>query len=196
MSLPHALLGLLNYRPATGYELKATFTNSIHFFWDATLPQIYRTLKQMESSGWLNVTVEHQDGTPSRKVYHITDGGRKEFQRWLSEPLEMPEPRSAMLIKVFFGNQMDSSQFATQLEELQKYHATLLQRYEKEIIPVIERYAEVTGAYQDARYWNLTLDFGRRRAKMVRDWCQAALSSLDQPKQGRGRRPSQKKRAL
>lgn len=46
MSLPHALLGLLNYRPATGYELKGTFTKSIHFFWNATLPQIYRTLKQ------------------------------------------------------------------------------------------------------------------------------------------------------
>ncbi len=196
MSLPHALLGLLNYRPATGYELKATFTNSIHFFWDATLPQIYRTLKQMEGSSWLNVTVEHQDGKPSRKVYHITDGGRKELQRWLSEPLEMPEPRSAMLIKVFFGNQMDSIQFATQLEELQKYHANLLERYEKEIIPVIERYAEVTGAYRDAPYWNLTLDFGRRRSKMIRDWCKAALSSSDQPKQRKGRKPLQKKRPL
>jgi hypothetical protein len=108
----------------------------------------------------------------------------------------MPEPRSAMLIKVFFGNQMDSTQFATQLGELQRYHANLLERYEKEIIPIIERYAEVTGAYQDARYWNLTLDFGRRRSRMVRDWCKAALSSLDQPKRGKGRRPSQKKRSL
>jgi PadR family transcriptional regulator AphA len=196
MSLPHALLGLLNYRPATGYELKATFTESIHFFWDATLPQIYRTLKQMGGSGWLNVTVEHQDGRPSRKVYHVTDVGRKELQRWLSEPLETPEPRNAMLIKVFFGNQMDSTQFATQLEGLQKYYANLLERYEKEIIPVIERYAEVTGAFRDARYWNLTLDFGRRHAKMVLDWCKAALSSLDQPKQGKGRRPLQKKRSL
>jgi DNA-binding PadR family transcriptional regulator len=191
MSLPHALLGLLNYRPATGYELKATFTNSIHFFWDATLPQIYRTLKQMEGSGWLNVTVEHQDGKPSRKVYCVTDAGRKELRRWLAEPLETPEPRNAMLIKVFFGNQMDSTQFAAHLKKLQEYHANLSERYEKEIIPVIERYAELTGAYRDARYWNLTLDFGRRHAKMVRDWCQTALSSLDQPEQ---RKPLQKKR--
>jgi len=196
MSLPHALLGLLNYRPATGYELKATFTNSIHFFWDATLPQIYRTLKQMEGSGWLNVTVEHQDARPSRKVYHVTNMGRKELQRWLSEPLEMPEPRNVVLIKVFFGNQMDPTQFATHLEELQKYHAGLLERYEKEIIPVIERYAKVTGAFRDARYWNLTLDFGRRHAEMVLDWCKAVLSSLDHPKQGKGRRALQKNRSV
>ncbi len=196
MSLPHALLGLLNYRPATGYELKATFTNSIHFFWNATLPQIYRTLKQMEGSRWLSVTVEHQDGKPSRKVYQITEAGRKELQRWLGEPLEMPEPRNAMLIKVFFGNQMNSTQFTTHLKELQNYHANLLKSYDQEIIPVIERYAEATGAYRDARYWNLTLDFGRRHAKMVRDWCQATLSSLDQPEEGKGRRPLQKKRSL
>jgi len=193
MSLPHALLGLLNYRPATGYELKATFTNSIHFFWDATLPQIYRTLKQMEGSRWLNVTVEHQDGKPSRKVYQVTEAGRKELRRWLGEPLKTPEPRNAMLIKVFFGNQMDLTQFTAHLKELHDYHANLLKRYEQEIIPVIERYAEVTRAYRDARYWNLTLDFGRRHAKMVRDWCQAALSSLDQPEREKGKRPSPKK---
>ena len=191
MSLPHALLGLLNYRPATGYDLKASFKNSIHFFWDATLPQIYRTLKQMEGSGWLNVTVEHQDGKPSRKVYHVTEAGRKELRRWLAEPFEMPESRNAMLIKVFFGNQIDSAQFSAHLKELQKVHANLLESYEREIIPVIEHYAEATGAHLDARYWSLTLDFGRRHAKMVRDWCQAALSSLDQPEEGR---PLQKKR--
>lgn len=197
MSLPHALLGLLNYRPATGYELKATFTNSIHFFWDATLPQIYRTLKQMEGSGWLDVTVEHQDGRPSRKVYHVTDTGRKELRRWLNEPFDMPDPRNAMLIKVFFGNQMDPTRFAAHLEELQKRHASLLERYQKEIIPVIERYAEATGAFKDARYWNLTLDFGRRHAQMVLDWCKAVLPSLDHPKQVKsGRRQPQKSRSV
>ncbi len=196
MSLPHALLGLLNYRPATGYELKATFTNSIHFFWDATLPQIYRTLKQMEGSGWLNVTVEHQDGRPSRKVYHVTDMGRKELQRWLNEPFDMPEPRNAMLIKVFFGNQMDPTQFAAHLEKLQKHHTNLLERYESEAIPIIERYAEATGALKDARYWNLTLDFGRRRSQMVLDWCKAVLCSLDRPKQVKGTRPPAKNRSV
>ncbi len=195
MSLPHALLGLLNYRPATGYELKATFTNSIHFFWDATLPQIYRTLKQMEKSRWLNVTVEHQDGKPSRKVYQVTEAGRKELRRWLSEPLEMPEPRNATLIKIFFGNQMNPTQFTTHLKELQNYYANLLKSYDEERIPGIERYAEVTGAYQDARYWSLTLDFGRRHAKMVRDWCQATLLSLNRPEEEKGRRALQKKRS-
>ena len=92
MSLPHALLGLLNYRPATGYELKATFTNSIHFFWDATLPQIYRTLKQMEGSGWLEF---HRRASRRETQSQSLSGhgcGKNELQRWLSEPLETPNP--------------------------------------------------------------------------------------------------------
>jgi DNA-binding PadR family transcriptional regulator len=52
VSLSHALLGLINCKPTTGYELKATFNKSIHFFWNATLPQIYLTLNQMKKKGW------------------------------------------------------------------------------------------------------------------------------------------------
>jgi PadR family transcriptional regulator, regulatory protein AphA len=178
MSLPHALLGLLNYRPATGYELKKTFTQSIHFFWNATLPQIYRTLKQMEKQDWLTVSIEHQDGKPSRKVYQVTDQGRAEFQRWLMETPEIPETRNAMLIKIFFGKRMDSNQFANQLRQWREYHSNLLRRYEEEIVPLVNHYATKTGASKDVPYWTLTLEFGRRQAKMVVDWCDAALGQM------------------
>ena len=62
----------------------------------------------------------------------------------------------------------------------------------RRLLPVIDRYAKMTGAFRDARYWNLTLDFGRRYTKMVLDWCEAALSSLNQTRQVSGRRLLQK----
>jgi len=179
MSLSHALLGLINYRPATGYELKATFNKSIHFFWNATLPQIYRTLNQMEKEGWLTLTVEHQNGKPSRKVYHITKSGREEFKRWLAEPPEVPELRNAMLIKIFFGSHMKPSQFAAHLLAWREYHENLLRRYEKEVPSVIRQYANATGAYEDAPYWTLTLDYGRKVDRMVLEWCDEALKQIE-----------------
>jgi DNA-binding PadR family transcriptional regulator len=179
MSLPHALLGLINYQPATGYELKATFNKSIHFFWNATLPQIYRTLNQMEKRGWLTLKVKHQNGKPSRKVYDITKTGREELRRWLAEPLGIPEIRNAMLIKVFFGNQMEPSRFAAQLREWRQYHAHLLERYEKEIPSVIKQYANVTHAFKDAPYWAFTLDYGKRIDRMVLGWCDEVLRQIE-----------------
>jgi DNA-binding PadR family transcriptional regulator len=190
MSLSHALLGLINYRPATGYELKATFDKSIHFFWNAPLPQIYRTLTQMEKRGWLTLTVKHQDGKPSRKVYQITKAGLEEFKRWLTEPPEMPETRNAMLIKIFFGNYMKPSQFAAHLRAWREEHANLLERYEKEVPSLIKQYAHVTGAFKDALYWSLTLDYGRMVDRMVLQWCDEALKQI---KDKSGKDPRQKK---
>ncbi len=186
MSLPHALLGLLTYRPATGYELKTAFNKSIHFFWNATLPQIYRTLKQMEEKGWLTVMVEHQDGKPSRKRYHVTEAGQGEHRRWLKEVPEIPEHREPMLIKVFFGNRLEPEDFRSHLQMWREYYAGLLRRYEEEIRPIIDHSAKLAGVEEDARYWNFTLDFGRRHAKMVVDWCDEILTarseSRDEPR--------------
>jgi DNA-binding PadR family transcriptional regulator len=192
MSLSHALLGLINYQPKTGYELKATFDKSIHFFWNATLPQIYRTLAQMEKKGWLTLSVEHQNGKPSRKIYHITKAGQEEFKRWLAEPPEMPETRNPMLIKIFFGHHMKPSQFAAHLRAWREAHANLLQRCEKEVPLVIKQYAQATGAFKDTPYWRLTLDYGKEIDRTVLEWCDEALRQIE----GKGRKESRQKKSV
>jgi PadR family transcriptional regulator, regulatory protein AphA len=179
MSLPHALLGLLNYQPATGYDLKIAFKQSIHFFWDAALPHIYRTLKQMEGEGWITATMEHQEGKPSRKVYQLTEEGRKELSRWLAEPLELPEPRLPLLVKVFFGNRMEPGQFREHLKQWRSLHREKLEKMEAEVAPVIKKYSTGGGGSREAYYWGLTLDFGRRHAQMVIEWCDQALKDLE-----------------
>lgn len=178
MSLPHALLGLISYHPATGYEIKGIFDKSIHFFWNATLPQIYRTLSQMQAQGWLTVTVEHQEGRPSRKVYSVTASGREEMRRWLAEAPDIPSPRLALLIKVFFGNQGDPAVLRAHLEAWRAHHAALLEAYDQKVSPAIPGYAAMAGVVEDASFWALTLDFGRRYAAMVVEWCDAALTVI------------------
>jgi len=179
MSLPHALLGLINYRPSTGYELRATFSESVQFFWNATLPQIYRTLNQMESQGWLTVKVEPQEGKPSRKVYSITDEGRRELTRWLfSKPDVMPE-RNPLLIKVFFGRMVHPEALTKIIEGYQRYHSRLLEQYESETGNVIQHYAETCNSPEDSVFWKLTLDFGQRFSKMVVEWCDYVLETIN-----------------
>ena len=179
MSLPHALLGLIRYKPATGYDLKNAFKNSIHFFWNAALPHIYRTLKQMERQGWIASTLKPQEGRPSRRVYRLTASGENEFRRWLEEPPEMPEPRLPMLVKIFFGRQMPQDQFRDHLQKWREHHVDLLKRYEEEVPPVIQEHSLRIGTPEDAYYWGLTLDYGKRHARMVVSWCDQALKDLE-----------------
>jgi hypothetical protein len=55
----------------------------------------------------------------------------------------------------------------------------LLQRYEQEVPRVIQQYAQATGAYEDAPYWGLTLDYGKKIGRMGLEWCDGALKRLE-----------------
>ena len=179
MSLPHALLGLIHYQPSTGYDLKNKFQKSIHFFWNAALPHIYRSLKQMEKQGWIASTIEQQSGKPNRKVYKITDKGKKELTHWLKEPPEEPELRHTLLVKVFFGGQLPNECFKDHLKNWRAYNANLLKQYETEVMPVIQRQSAKANYNEDAKYWGMSLDYGIRHARMAIDWCDQALKELD-----------------
>jgi DNA-binding PadR family transcriptional regulator len=180
MSLSHALLGLISYQPSTGYELRTLFSESVQFFWSATLPQIYRTLNQMESQGWLTAKVEPQEGKPSRKIYSITDAGMKEFTHWLITKPEMAPERNPLLVKVFFGGMANAEALKKIIEGCRGYHSKLLEQYETETANVIQKYAEACSSQADAAYWKLTLDFGQRFSRMVVDWCDHALKTIHQ----------------
>lgn len=179
MSLPHALLGVINYTPLTGYDLKTAFNASINFFWNASLPQIYRTLHRMEKSGWVSSSIEQQEGKPNRKIYKITGKGRKELRRWLDGPLEIDQVKDRMMVKVFFGNQMDHRDLAGRIRGLREKQLRLLERADKEFKQAADRYAIELDAKDDKRFWLLTIDLGTRRIKMIVDWCDSALKILE-----------------
>jgi PadR family transcriptional regulator, regulatory protein AphA len=183
MSLPHALLGLLSYKPATGYDLKVAFASSIGMFWDASLPQIYRTLGQMEKNGWLSFRIEQQEGKPNRKIYNLTASGKKELNAWLRKTLEFPQVRkNDMLMKIFFGNKINQKDLIEHFKKWRSSAAKLQEKLEKGVKPVVAHYSDVTGAKDDMYFWLLTADYGRRRAKMIVEWCDSALGFLEKGK--------------
>jgi len=94
--------------------------------------------------------------------------------------VEVPQPKNPLMLKIFFGNQMDRDQLAIHLRNIKEYHTSLVKQYEKEVKPIIQRYASIIGASNDARYWALTLEFGRMHAKMVAEWCQRLLKTSNE----------------
>ena len=179
MSLPHAILGLINYTPLTGYDLKTAFNASINMFWNASLPQIYRTLHQMEKNEWVLSSIEQQEGKPNRKIYKITDKGKKELREWLGGPLEIYQTKDQMMIKVFFGNKMDHNDLINQIKDLREQKIKFLEKSGNEFKRTADQYAIKLDAKDDTHFWLLTLDYGRRKAKMIVEWCDAALKILE-----------------
>lgn len=179
MSLKHALLGFLNYTNMTGYELKQHFDQSVHHFWNANLSQIYPTLSQMVEEGLLTMEVEYQENRPNRKVYHITDAGREELQRWLREPMDLQPIRHAFLIKVFFGGSLGKEEIAAQLRHNLELHRKLLATYLGPVQEVLQQNIRATSLEREGLYWGLTLEAGIKQEKTWIEWLEEAIKKIE-----------------
>lgn len=101
MTVPHALLGLLEREPRHGYDLKRGYDT--WFGRGKPLPygQVYATLGRLARSGKV-IAGETEPGIgPDRRRYVITDEGVSDLETWLSEPVP-PEPflQSELFMKV------------------------------------------------------------------------------------------------
>lgn len=179
MSLPHALLGLLKYKPNTGYNIKTAFESSINFFWNVSLPQIYRTLNSMENQGWLESDIEHQQSKPNKKVYRITTDGDLELQNWLSQKPQPPQPKDELLVKLFFGTFMDRKTLIRHIKDRREQAHGFLENADGIIKPTAQEYASKADANDDVTFWLLTLDFGKRRSQATIEWCNESLKILE-----------------
>ena len=102
MSLRHALLGLLNNKSASGYDLIAAFNTTLANAWPANQSQAYRELGHPCDEGLLQVGEEEARG---HKEYSITEAGRAELVHWLADNEPNRVRRNESLLRIFFlGN--------------------------------------------------------------------------------------------
>jgi DNA-binding PadR family transcriptional regulator len=85
MNVRTLCLGILSIRECSGYEIKKAVEEGMfsHFI-DASYGSIYPALTQMTAEGLLTVREEEQTGKPDKKVYAITEAGRKALGKALS----------------------------------------------------------------------------------------------------------------
>jgi len=178
MSLKYAILGILNAAPMTGYDLKhRAFDQTVQHFWPADQSQIYRTLNQLEDSGWVSKSVEEQDDRPDRNVYSITEEGLRALMDWLKSDQAVPTLRDPLLVQIFFGQEVPRVDLLEVIEQQAAAHRARLAGYGQIPIPPVE-------SRPDDRWLalqHLTLDFGMALEQMYQDWldhCHAVIEAL------------------
>ena len=90
MSVPFALLGLLENEPSHGYDLKHDYDSLFGRQKPLPFGQVYATLGRLARDGKVVIEDEAGDG-PDRKRYTITPDGVRDVEVWLREPVS-PEP--------------------------------------------------------------------------------------------------------
>src|SRR5262245_19291821 len=91
MTVPVALLGLLERQPSHGYDLKRDYDAMFGRDRPLRSGQVYSTLSRLARDGKVIAGESEPGAGPDRKRYVITDIGRDEVEGWLLTPIE-PEP--------------------------------------------------------------------------------------------------------
>jgi PadR family transcriptional regulator AphA len=177
MSLEHAILGFLNYRPFSGYDLKKAFDASVRHFWPADQSQIYRTLARLTEQGLAKVELIPQEDRPNRKAYHITEAGREELRHWMTLPLPYKTGRSDMLVQVFFAGQLSDEEILALLEQEAEHLWATLERY-SQLPQEMPPYAQQVGSPREVFFWMLTLECGIKVNQAWLEWIESVIHRI------------------
>jgi DNA-binding PadR family transcriptional regulator len=126
-------LGALTHGDATGYDIKKFFENTFSHCFLAGYGSIYPALAELTEEKLVSArTVPGQAG-PSRKLYHLTETGRKAFLARLEATEPQHKVKSEFLVIMHFAHLLPQARLDAVLDQhLQEldHKLALIQAYE------------------------------------------------------------------
>jgi PadR family transcriptional regulator, regulatory protein AphA len=111
-------LGILTRGDHTGYEIKKHFEDGgCQYFIEASFGSIYPALNKLTEEGLVSVREEAQVKRPDRKVYSVTEEGRRAFRDALFMPVSEDRNRSPFLFAMLFADLLPEVRLAAMYDE-------------------------------------------------------------------------------
>lgn len=181
MSLQFAILGLLEYKPMTGYDLKKMFDQSINNFWAASQSQIYRELGTLESKDYISFIIKPQEDRPDKKIYSITETGKAAFKEWIINfPQKLSkETRDEFTLRIFFGSNLSKEELIKQFQRFKKEKLSQIEEL-KSINEITEKYVKEMNLFNnEGLHWNFVLRRSYLTMDMLIKWSDECIEELE-----------------
>lgn len=142
--LRYAILGLLNRKDMTGYDLTKEFQAALSEFWYAKHSQIYPELKILAKDRLVDFKTEITGNVLEKKVYSITELGREELLKWAKcLPEILPVPKDEFRLQLFFSDCISPAQRIQLLENQLGQHQKRLKHLRRnltqfDVVPPVE----------------------------------------------------------
>jgi len=129
MTLRYAILVLLSEEPSHGYRLKRRLEETVGSLWQVNVGQVYQTLAQLDRQGLARSRMEATDQLKVRKVYEITEKGRRALATWLKRRPSKPGPiRPEIVVRLIALESGEYQQALEQLRAEEEVYLTYLER--------------------------------------------------------------------
>jgi len=170
----YALLGLLNFRPMTGYEIRQLIEESIGHFWHESYGQIYPVLKKLHFRGLVTRKKCRKAGKPERHEYGISAKGRKLLFEWLSREPKQERVRNELLLKLHFAFMGDVEDHLRNVMQYCKRQKEKIKTFEW----IRSDYFKPLQKDPGFPYWEAELSYGLHITKARLEWAEETISKL------------------
>jgi len=166
--LDKIILGLLQLKSLSSYDLKKALENSVNHFYSTSYGSIHPALKKMEQKGW--ITGEEQSiGARQKKIYSISEKGRQIFNEWMATEIPVTRIKEDALVRMFFFGLIPKKQriqlideYILKMQESLNQLINLKKKTEEKEIP--QPFKEI------AKYQVETLRFGIESTEYSKKW--------------------------
>ncbi|WP_182906017.1 PadR family transcriptional regulator [Microbispora sp. H13382] len=117
MALRHAVLAALLDGELSGYQLAKAFDVGVANFWHALPQQLYAELAKLEQEGLVAGRRVVQETRPTKRLFHVTDAGLTELERFAAAASKPSFIRDDLLVKVQAADHVDAGPLIRQVEE-------------------------------------------------------------------------------
>lgn len=126
MELNDVILGFLDWKQMTGYELKGLFEKMDFLPWSGNNNQIYKSLIELEKEGLVEKEVVQQESYPAQKRYRATEAGSKRLNAAVKTLPEETSIRNDFLLHLMWSNILAKDELLSLIAAYQSKVETLL----------------------------------------------------------------------
>ena len=178
--LKYAILGLLDQKELSGYDITRLFKEEVGNFWSAKHSQIYPELKRLTEEGFIRYETVIQGKKLEKKMYSITEEGRAELSKWLTTIDPIPETtKDEFMLKAYFASSMSIEELKQQIDNQlssRKVKLTFLKKRMGDLLEQVNHHITVSSP-QFGHY--LVLSRAQDRETSYINWLERTLNLIE-----------------
>jgi PadR family transcriptional regulator, regulatory protein AphA len=133
MELKEVILGFLEWKQLTGYELKGMFFDLDFLPWSGNNNQIYKALVELEREGLVEKEVVMQENYPPQKRYRATEEGGHRLRKAVLTPAERLTVRNDFLLHLAWAECLCEEELLGLLDAYQRQVESDLAMYREKL---------------------------------------------------------------
>jgi PadR family transcriptional regulator AphA len=171
VSIRHLILGLLTQQPMSGYDVKR-FLESLSWLVDSpSFGSIYPILRALEQEGLVTMEEVLRRRKQPRKIYTITEAGRRALREWVDQPTSPDVSLKTFLMRLILAGSLSHAGLIVHLQQRRSQIAAHCATLEQ-IMGALDETAD-SGQ-------RLTFDYGLALATVELAWLDSKLELLSQ----------------